>query len=222
VGVEGRTIVDFASPHYHAAGMPPGRVRAEQKAATRAALLRAARRLFVAPGYFSTGTEDLVAESKVGTRGALYHHFADKRALFEAAFDEVIAEFSAASAAAAHPAVDALESVHNGLRCFLAGAADDPEVQRIILIDGPSVLGWDRWRAKQEQYGVGLISEMLQVAVADGVIAAQPVDALAHLLLALVDDAALFIAYSDEPATARADMGVALDNLVSGLRRTRR
>lgn len=129
--------------------------RAAQAEATRGALIDAARRLFVDKGYHHTGTEEVVAQANVGTRGALYHHFADKEALFEAVF--VAVEESLVIEAAknlADPAEGAFNQLRQGLIGFL-DASLTPEVQRILLIDGPAVLGWSRWRELESRYGLG-------------------------------------------------------------------
>lgn len=188
---------------------------AERAEATRAALVGAARRLFVEQGYFATSTEDIVAEAGVGTRGALYHHFTDKRALFLAVF-EAVEEDLLAAAGSAPASRSALDQLRSGLLGFL-DASLTPEVQRIVLIDGPAVLGWQDWRGIEERYGLGAIQALLGLAVAEGSMPAQPLDAMAHLLLASVDEAALFIANSPEPRRARDQAVVVMDRLISGL-----
>ena len=197
--------------------MPKGQPRAEQAATTRRAILTAARRLFVEQGYFATATEEIVAEAGVGTRGALYHHFADKRALFLAVFDEVERDLSAAGGGS-RPTGDALVMLRHGLHAFLDAAAVDPAVQRVVLIDGPAVLGWEAWRGLEEQYGLGVLRQALDMAVAEGVIVEQPTEPLAHMLLAVVDEAALYIANSPNKRRARIETSRALDLLLDGLR----
>ncbi|MBF6207447.1 helix-turn-helix transcriptional regulator [Streptomyces gardneri] len=194
--------------------------RAAQAEATRAAIVDAARRLFVAKGYHRTATEEVVVEAGVGTRGALYHHFADKRALFEAVFIDVEEELvaHAGAGAGARPAGSALNRLRQALIGFL-DASLTPSVQQILLIDGPAVLGWEKWRELEGHYGLGAIRGMLENAVAEGHLAAdQPIDALAHVLLAATDEAALFIANAPDPYAAR-DQGVqVLNTLLDGLR----
>lgn len=202
--------------------LDPKARRAAQAAATRAALVDAARRLFVEKGFHATGTEEVVAEAGVGTRGALYHHFADKQALFEAAFIAVEEDLVMEAAKnLADPADGALNQLRQGLIGFL-DASLTPHVQRILLIDGPAVLGWLRWRELESRYGLGAIRAMLERAVGEGDLAAgQPVDALAHVLLAAADETALFIANAPDQRAAR-DQGVqALNALLDGLRANR-
>lgn len=193
--------------------------RAAQAEGTRAALVAAARRLFVEKGYHRTSTEEVVMAAGVGTRGALYHHFADKQALFEAAFIAVEEDLVIEAAKnLADPADGALNQLRQGLVGFL-DASLTPHVQRILLIDGPAVLGWVKWRELESLYGLGAIRAMLERAVEEGDLAAgQPVDALAHVLLAAADETALFIANASDQRAAR-DQGVrALNAVLDGLR----
>jgi len=185
--------------------------------ATRTALVAAARELFVAKGYFATGTEEIVARAKVGTRGALYHHFADKQALFRAVF-EAVEQDLLTRAIPTVASTNAWDQLVAGLQGFLT-AALEPEVQQIILVDGPAVLGWNDWRELEALYGIAIIEAALEVAMDEGTIRPQPRRELAHLILAAVDEAALLIAHSDDPATARHNASEALGQLLEGLRR---
>lgn len=207
-------------------GMAPGQERLDPKArraaqaeATRAALIKAAKRLFVDKGYHHTGTEEVVAAADVGTRGALYHHFADKQALFEAVF--IAVEEGLVLEAAknlADPADGAFNQLCQGLIGFL-DASLTPDVQRILLIDGPAVLGWSRWRELESVYGLGAIRVMLERAIDEGDLAAnQPVAVLAHVLLAAAEEAAMFIANAPDQQDARNESVRALTALLDGLR----
>jgi AcrR family transcriptional regulator len=192
--------------------------RAAMVEQTRAALLGAARELFIEKGYHQTGTEEIVAAAGVGTRGALYHHFSDKRALFEAVFIAVEEELVLA---AAQKLLDqgegALDILRNGLLGFLDASVTAP-AQRILLIDGPAVLGWQRWRELESRYGLGAIQAMLQRAVDEGDLSpGQPLEVLAHVLLAAADEAALYVANSPDPLHARDQAVQALTALLSGI-----
>ena len=190
---------------------------AERAESTRNALVVAARRLFVERGYHGTSTEEIVALAGVGTRGALYHHFADKRALFVAVFEAVEEDLvAAAGAESGRRPVATRDAPRAGLIGFL-DASLTPEVQRILLIDGPAVLGWQEWRAIEARYGLGGIQAMLDLAMADGSLPPQPSAALAHILLAAADEAALYIVNADDPLAAREQSVTALDNLLRGL-----
>jgi len=188
---------------------------AERAEATRAALVAAGRRLFVEKGYFATGTEEIVAAAEVGTRGALYHHFPNKKALFLAVFLEVEEELHSQ---APHPdeTEDALLALRKGLRAYLK-SSQTGEVQRILLVDGPAVLGWQQWRELQVQYGLGSIRALLERAMQQGTVTQQPVDVLAHVLLAATDEAAQFIANADDPQRAREDAVIVIDRLLENL-----
>jgi AcrR family transcriptional regulator len=186
---------------------------AERADATRSALIDVARRLFVEKGYFETGTEEIVRNASV-TRGALYHHFTDKKALFLAVFEAV--EEDLAAHAGVLKAKDAFGRLEQGLLGFLE-ASLTPEVQRVLLIDGPAVLGWQQWRELEARYGLGAIAGLLDAAIAEGTMDKQPVDALAHLLLASVDEAALYIANAPKPRVAHRVAVSAMTSLLRGL-----
>jgi AcrR family transcriptional regulator len=182
--------------------------------------------LFAAQGYHATGTHDVVAQAGV-TRGALYHHFPDKKSLFLAVFYDVEAGLTTpsdqASTGAAGPGSggDAWFQFQQGLQASLT-AALEPEVQRILLIDGPAVLGWDKWRELESHYGLGMLATALENAMKSGIIRRQPVRPLAHLLLAAVEEAALLIAHAPDPASTRIEVGKTLDSLMEGLRQVQR
>jgi AcrR family transcriptional regulator len=196
---------------------PASAAIAERAEATRAAIVSAARLLFVERGYHDTSTEEIVARAGVGTRGALYHHFADKRALFVAVFEAVEQDLVEAAGARLADDLSPLELLRAGLIGFL-DASLTPEVQRVLLIDGPAVLGWQEWRAIEARYGLGGIQSMLDLAIADGSLPPQPSAALAHILLAATDEAALYIVNADDPLAAREQSVTALENVLWGLR----
>jgi AcrR family transcriptional regulator len=191
--------------------------RDDRAAATRSALVEAGRRLFASQGYFATSTEEIVDQAAVGTRGALYHHFADKRDLFRAVFREVEEDLAGqAEDARREPA--SFDVLRAGLHSYLEAAATHPEVQRIILIDGPSVLGWGEWRAFEEHYGLGTIRALLDRGMAQGALGEAPIEPLAHVLLASLNEAALYIANAADPNGAKAEARQAIDRLLEGLR----
>lgn len=195
------------------------RTQAERSESTRAALIEAARSLFAERGYAGVGTEEIVRAAGV-TRGALYHHFDGKLELFAAVYEKIEAELAeriAAGALAANPD-SPLEAMRAGAEMFLA-ACTEPEAQRIVLLDGPSVLGWDRWREIAAEHGLGLIEASLQAAIDAGAIEPQPVRALAHVLMGALDEAAMLVARAADPDTARAEVKGALDLLLDGLSR---
>jgi AcrR family transcriptional regulator len=184
-------------------------------AATRAALLRVGRELFAERGYAGVGTEEIVARAGV-TRGALYHHFADKRDLFRAVHEEVEEALVAGIAERIRGIDDPWELIVTGVRAFL-DACTDPAIMRISLLDAPAVLGWREWREISERYGMGLVSFGLQNAMDRGVLAPRPVRPLAHLLMGAMSEAAMVIVNADDPAAARAEVEPPLIALLEGL-----
>lgn len=193
----------------------PGRREAEAQA-TREALVRAALELFTKRGYAGVGTEEIVARAKV-TRGALYHHFEDKRDLFRAVFERVEGELMERIGARMEATDDAWELMLAGMRSFL-DACEEPAVKQIALTDAPSVLGWQEWREIDNRHGLGLTRAALQGAVDAGVVRPIAVEPMAHLFVAALSEAAFVIAYSDHPRKARAEVEAALIQLIEGLR----
>ena len=191
--------------------------KAERSEATRRRLLRAARRLFAKRGYAGVGTEEIVRAAGV-TRGALYHHFAGKRELLEAVYEQIEAEISEKIAAGALAATaDPIEALRAGAEMFLDHCME-PEVQRIVLLDAPAVLGWERWREIAAGYGLGLIEGALGAAMEAGAIAAQPPKPLAHALMGALDEIAMYVARAEDPKAARAEAGTTLSALLESLR----
>ena len=186
--------------------------------ATRAALVGAARPLFAARGFADVGAEAIVRAAGV-TRGALYHQFAGKEGLLEAVYEQIEQELLERIAAriTAAGASDPLAALVAGAEHFLE-ACVEPEVHRIVLLDAPSVLGWERWREIGWRYGMGLTEGTVQAAIDAGQIAPQPARPLAHLLLGALDEAALFVARAEDPGAARREMGTAIAALLDGLR----
>jgi AcrR family transcriptional regulator len=193
------------------------RTQEARSATTRAALMAAARPLFTERGFGGVGTEEIVRAAGV-TRGALYHQFADKTELFAAVYEAVQEEVSAGLGERIDgaEAADALELMRMGAAAWLESAAD-PEVQRIVLLDAPAVLGWERWREIGMRHGMGLVEGVLAHAVETGAIKSQPVAPLAHVLMGAMDEAALFIARSEDPERAREEVTAVVDRLVAGL-----
>lgn len=190
--------------------------QAQRSAATRTALIRVARRLFAERGYAGTATEDVVKRARV-TRGALYHHFHDKRDLFAAVLDEEQKKLSAQAMAAASAQSDPWRAIIAGSNAVLDGSAD-PAVQRIVLIDGPAVLGAAEWRAADHNYFFGALKMLIEAAMAQGLIERQPVDPFAHIMFGALHEAAMLIAQSDDKEAARRSVGAAVERLFANLR----
>lgn len=196
---------------------PTRRTQSERTAATRAQLLAAARELFAAKGFAEVSTQAVVEAAGV-TRGALYHQFRDKADLFAALYEQVEEQLATdvVAAIAAEKPAGTMAAMRIGARLFLDHCSA-PEVAQIVLIDAPSVLGWERWREVGIRYGLGIIEGMLARAVDEGVIPAQPLRATAHVLLSALDEAALYISRAADPDAARRDMYAVCDRLIAGL-----
>ncbi len=195
---------------------PAGR-QAARSEATRTKLIEVGIELFSERGYADVGTEELVDRAKV-TRGALYHHFGDKRDLFRAVHEELEQRIVASigTALQADPREDPLEALEVAAGAVL-DVALDAKIARVTLIDAPSVLGWEEWREIDVRYGLGLTEAVLNAAIESGRIAKQPVRPLAHLLVAAVGEAAIMVATADDPKQARKDVQPAMRSLLYGL-----
>ncbi|HEY5814858.1 MAG TPA: helix-turn-helix domain-containing protein [Solirubrobacterales bacterium] len=193
------------------------RTQAERSETTRNALVAAARELFAERGYAGVGTEEIVRAAGV-TRGALYHHFDGKRELFAAVYEQIEIELAQriATGALESGAAEPLAAMRAGAEMFLQ-ACTEPDVQQIALLDGPSVLGWDRWREIAAEHGLGLIEGTLQAAIEAGAIAEQPVRPLAHVLMGALDEAAMLVARAADPDLMRVEVGRTIDLLLVGL-----
>jgi AcrR family transcriptional regulator len=195
------------------------RTQADRSAATRAALVNAARPLFAQQGFAAVGTEAIVRAAGV-TRGALYHQFADKTELFaavvEAVEQDVMAQIMRQLGAEATREPDPLDELVRGASAWLDACAE-PSVQQILLLDAPAVLGWERYREIGTRYSVGVVEAVLTEAVRIGRIADQPVSPLAHIIVGALDEGALMIARADDQATAREQVRDALEQLIGGL-----
>ena len=193
------------------------RRQADRSEATRAALLGAARKLFTERGFSDTPTEEIVREAGV-TRGALYHHFRDKGELFQAVFEQIESELTERGARAVAESSDLREGLRAGCSAFL-DACLEPDVQRIALLDGPAVLGWDTLRAIEERYALGLVVAGIEGAIAEGVIEPQPAQPLAQMLLGALTEGAMLIARSTNVKKTRAEVGAIVERLLAGLER---
>lgn len=193
-----------------------GSRKAAQSEATRAQLVDVATRLFAERGYAGVGTEEIVRQAGV-TRGALYHHFADKRELFRAVHEGVERDLVQRIGAGVTGVTDPWEVMVAGMRAYL-DACTEPTVMQISLIDAPSVLGWEEWREIDARYGLGLVTTALGAAMDTGALRRHPVEPLAQLLLAAMAEAGLMVATASDPAAARDQVEAALLALLDGLR----
>ncbi len=192
-----------------------GLTNAEQSQRTRRALLDTARTIFTAQGYSAASTEEIVRRAGV-TRGALYYHFRDKAALFEAVFDEVRGEhIQALRVAMATAQGDDWQRLMTWVGLTLERILD-PSVRRIVYIDGPAVLDWSSEARRAP--AIALVRDLIAPLMATGVIAQLPLDALARQIWALFFNAAVDIAQAEEGALALRDRQIVLQRILSGLR----
>jgi AcrR family transcriptional regulator len=186
----------------------------ERSSATRSSLLVAAEERFAAVGYHATSTTDLAALASL-TRGALYHHFNDKPGLFVAVFREVAGGLNRRAQTSVAPLQgDTWRQLVESQQAYLRLVAGDPGLQRIMLIDGPAVLGWALWRDLQAEYVLGGTVTVLEMLMDEGVVDRQAPEPLARLMLAALNEAALAIAHGSDPDQVDA----ALLTLLEGLR----
>jgi AcrR family transcriptional regulator len=183
---------------------------------TRDALLTAAERLFVTRGYASTSIDAVATDARF-TKGAVYRHFSDKRALFTAVFERV--EIDTMSTMTGHlldgevswaTAADALSNYLD--------ACTDRRFRRIVLEEAPAVLGWQIWRQLDQQYTGAVLRQILLGLMDAGEIPHQPVDLAARLCCATVGEGALAIAQSDSPQETKNQILFVLARMFAGLR----
>ncbi len=184
-------------------------------AATRGRLLAAARRLFGERGYEATSIESVLEASGVA-RGALYHHFQSKAELFDAVLADVLIEIAERTATAAAGSEDPLEGLRAGSHAWLAMALD-PAIQRIALLDPTTAVGWARWREQDQAHSLGGLRATLLRLGEEGRVPPGQAELLAHVLLAALNEAALFVAFAEDQRaaadTARATVDTLLDRL---------
>lgn len=190
--------------------------KAEQREATTQKLMAIGRDVFTRRGYAQTATEEIVQLAGV-TRGALYHHFSSKEGLFKAIVEEVQKEVAQKIEEASAQTDDLWEQLLGGCRAFLT-ASLDPQVQQIMLIDGPAVLGWEAWREMDARHSLTLLKEVLGLLAEESLIAPPSVDALAHLLSGAMNEAALWIARAEQPEKALSEAVSTLEQVLNALK----
>lgn len=196
---------------------PPRRTQADRAAETRDALIAAARPLFAEHGFTGVALETIVRAAGV-TRGALYHHFADKTELFAAVCEEVEAELAArmGEAIVAAGETDPVATLRLGAHFWLE-VCSDPEIQRIVLVDAPAVLGWAQWTEIGNRHNIGLVRSLLATAVETGAIPPQPVEVTVHTMLGAMREATLYVARAENTEQARQEAGAVVERLIRAL-----
>ncbi|MFN8830696.1 MAG: TetR/AcrR family transcriptional regulator [Labrys sp. (in: a-proteobacteria)] len=193
------------------------RTKAGMTEATRRLLLETARIAFGAKGYSDVALEDLVRDAGV-TRGALYHHFGSKQGLFEALVGALDAEITASIHEATSGVGDPWQQFVLGCRRYLEIVTHDAGLRRIMLRDSPAVLGYEAFRALDNETAIVPIRDAILDLSARGLIRPLPAEALAHLINGALCDAALWIGDSADPAAALAQATAAFEAMLAGLR----
>jgi AcrR family transcriptional regulator len=194
----------------------PGK-RAAQGRATRGQLIDVATGLFAEHGYEGTSIEAVLTAAGV-SRGALYHHFAGKEALFTAVLDALNERITVQLTEIIGASADPAEAVRTAALAWI-DLAGDPVIQRIMLVDAPSVLGWERWRAMDEGRTVGAMRAMLQAVADTGRLPGELVGPFAHMILAALDEAALVVARAPDSRAAVAEERQAVEEFLARLLR---
>lgn len=188
----------------------------ERSAASLAKLMDAARPLFRTQGYAATSVDDITRAAAL-TKGAFYHHFTDKKAIFHAVFEEAEDQLKA-DIRMACKSDDAWTMLKSGCLAFL-DLMLDPGTQRLLLREGPSVLGWDVWREVCARHSLGLISGGIRAAMKAGQIRSRPAEPLAAAIYGALTEAARYLAQVEDPAAAlpsvRAEIVLMLDALLT-------
>ena len=191
-------------------------IRATQAEATRYEIQRHARALFASQGYAATSTAQIVAATGM-TKGALYHHFDDKRGLFRAVVEELETELADEVAAAANSATDTWSRLDAACRSYL-DVCLRPDVQRILVLDAPAVLGWHEWCEIDKDHGIRMFENYLQDAAAEGALTDQQPELVATMLLGALNVAARVASQDTDEAELRAQVTQTIQRLLAGLR----
>jgi AcrR family transcriptional regulator len=191
--------------------------RLEYSESTRHALVDSALDLFTKRGYAATSLDEVAKRARV-TKGALYHHFSGKQALFEAAFDAVENTVMTRLAEIVVGPGDPWERSMNGIRHYV-DICLDPSYQRIVIHEAPVVMGWERWREAEDHFSFGLVRAAIQALVDADIIEELSVEVSARLLFGALTAGASVIARADDPKKAGADVAATIIRMLERLRR---
>ncbi|MGH3328155.1 MAG: TetR/AcrR family transcriptional regulator [Streptomycetales bacterium] len=192
--------------------------RDEYSEATREGLLESALQLFAERGYIRTSLDDIASAARV-TKGALYHHFGGKQALFEAVLDRLEMRMQQRVMQAASGAGDAWDASLAGIDAFLTVSCE-PAYARLVIQEGPVALGWERWRECEEKYAYGLVQSFLRALIETGSIAPVPLESATQVTFGMLNAAALALAEAPnaERPRVKAEMAALLRRFLLGLR----
>lgn len=193
------------------------RTKSEQRAETIHKLIAVAREQFSEHGYAQASTETIVQLAGV-TRGALYHHFQSKEGLFRAVVAEVQGEVGQRVAEASQAEADPWDQLVTGCQAFLR-ACLEPDVQRILLVDGPAIIGWTAWREMDAENAMRLLEEGIGELAEHGIIEVASVRAATHLLSGAMNEGVLWITQSSHPQQALEETIATLEQILEGLKK---
>lgn len=195
-----------------------GTRRSHYSSATRRALIEVAERLFSAQGYAGTSLDAIVAGADV-TKGALYHHFGGKQAVFEAVFEKVETDASARIRKAMKRSRDPWEKAGRGLQEFLK-VVQAPTYQRVVILEGPAVLGYERFREREERSSFGLVQEMVRTVLSSSTyhLSDDMIDTFSRIFFGAMSAAGESVIEADDAKLAVARVDTALNFILSGLR----
>jgi AcrR family transcriptional regulator len=194
----------------------PRRTQEQRRAATRAAILATARDLFAEHGYHGCSVDAILAQAG-SSKGAFYHHFADKAAVLEALLEEFERDAVDRASAATAGLTSTIEIISVSLADFLE-LCTDPAVRQAVLIDALSVLGFERWHRIDDRYTLDVLDQLLQRGIAQGEIRPIPSPrTMARLIIGATNEAALFVANADDPVGARREAIASFDILLASL-----
>lgn len=189
--------------------------RLDYSESTRDALVDSAVELFTKRGYAATSLDAIVKRARV-TKGALYHHFSGKQALFEAAFDVVESEAVRRLSDVVATDLPAWERAVHGIESYVRSCLD-PSYQRIVIHEGPVVMGWERWREAEEHFSYGMVKDTIEALIEAGEIVEVPVEVTARILFGALSAGATIIAGATDPKKAAADVSRTIVTVFKGM-----
>ena len=197
----------------------PGVSRRQQySASTKRALVDVAAKLFTKQGYAATSLDQVVAGARV-TKGALYHHFSGKQAVYEAVFEKIESDASARIRKALQDSKDPWEKALIGLRAFLE-IVQDPAYQRVVIQEGPAVLGYERFREQEERSSFGLVQDMVRDVLEDSTydLSDDMIETFSRIFFGAMSAAGQSVSSAAEPKVAVAQVETAIAFILTGLR----
>ncbi len=189
--------------------------RQQYSASTKRALIDVAATLFTEQGYAGTSLDEIVAGARV-TKGALYHHFSGKQALFEAVFEKVEADSSKGIRKAVRDNKDPWEKALSGLRAFLT-VVQEPGYRRIVIQDGPAILGYERYREQEERSTFGIVQEIVSSVLSSYELEPTMVETFSRIFFGAMSAAGTAVSSADDPERASAEVEAAIAFILAGL-----